>query len=267
VNNFVTGLVRRSAGLVVPASMRAHDPAPGFASLSGNLGEGQVIAPRMTVTDADYRFGVDADQSDLVTHTSSDLTQADEPTGAVEPLVQKPSEPFAARESSPETVLTPWRELVGPVSVPSHAPGIGDSAPRSDDGSRRIVPSITPLAPSVPTREGSRVRLSPPEGAMPRITSATTESSGHEVSERAHPLFLPRHRPDEIVRSVQPVRSVAASDAVGAVNEPRGIQVKIGKVEIRSNQPAPVLRAPRSPRTSGFDDLRLSRAYLDRGTQ
>jgi hypothetical protein len=47
--------------------------------------------------------------------------------------------------------------------------------------------------------------------------------------------------------------------------ESHNIQVKIGRVEIRSIQPQATPRLPAAKKTGGFDDLKLSRTYFDRG--
>jgi hypothetical protein len=56
----------------------------------------------------------------------------------------------------------------------------------------------------------------------------------------------------------------AAPAQKSASPEPPPIHVKIGRVEIKASQPAQNVVAIRAPQNSGFSDLALMRAHLDR---
>src|SRR5262249_21943488 len=107
-----------------------------------------------------------------------------------------------------------------------------------------------------------------PERMTRPITPARVDPSGREGSEPAHALLQPRRGSNATLPSADSARAVAANPDVKTPSESRSIQVKIGRVEIRSSQPAlPVVRTPRTAGTSGFEDLRLARTYLDRGAR
>jgi len=254
----------------VPASIRAQNPAQGLASASALAGDsgGQLIAPVQTITAADYRFGTDADQSDTSTREGSDSPPAPDLTRVADPVAQKPGRPFATQPRSSTTALRPRRELIETlIPSSSHSPGAGDSPSRQNDGTQTLAPPIEQLATHV-TSPGDSGSQPSPEIAMRLLVPARPEPSGRDISEPAHPQLLSRHGSNEVVPSAGPARSVAANEGVRAPNESRSIQVKIGRVEIRSSQPAlAVARTPRPSGTSGFEDLRMARIYLDRSAR
>src|SRR5580765_6858729 len=91
----------------------------------------------------------------------------------------------------------------------------------------------------------------------PAARSETASESQPDRSEPQPEQVEPTPRP-------QPFPPAPREVATKATLESHNIQVRIERVEIRSNQPAPLARPARPSRVSGFDDLRLARNYLDR---
>ena len=194
-----------------------------------------------------------------------------------------------------------FRPAAGPADFPIAVPASSDlglspaaapvtrfEPPHAEPAGRRESPSrVTPLpelriasaGPTPPVQPPlDRNPVRPPIEPTPVVPGAppTAKTSARVIIEpqrRIDPPVPPPARPGESPseRAANPahpstVRTFAASAAPPAtVDSSRNIHVKIGKVEIRSSPPPqkPVKHA--RPRTSGFDDLRLSRSYLGRG--
>jgi hypothetical protein len=108
----------------------------------------------------------------------------------------------------------------------------------------------------IETRQPSIRETAPPPSVRPE---PRMEAMQAPVIERPVP------RPElDIAGRVPPAPVGPKSTERTKAPETRDIQVKIGKVEIRSSQPAPAARPAPPVRASGFDHLRLARTYLDR---
>jgi hypothetical protein len=68
----------------------------------------------------------------------------------------------------------------------------------------------------------------------------------------------------EVARPTHPTAALPQDATREPARETHNIQVKIGKVEIRSTQPALVVQAPRRTSASGFEDLKMARNYFNR---
>jgi hypothetical protein len=138
----------------------------------------------------------------------------------------------------------------------------------ADPPSPRAAGEVAFLQPSLVNSQ-SRNNPAPlksrlPEAAHPPVVRPEPKPRPDPVSSVAkdHPLL----KPESVVMGRVPSTPPAGgSHEPRPAQETRNIQVKIGKVEIRSNQPTPALRKTPPSRTSGFDNLRLTRTYLDRG--
>lgn len=127
--------------------------------------------------------------------------------------------------------------------------------------SRETMSAAPPVAPVVA-----------PKPAMAEAMAATMRrpEPRPDLWAQAIPVPAPeRPRPQlqaaAIARRDPSAPPAASSKEKGGPQESRSIQVKIGKVEIRSTQPAPAAGPAPRTRVSGFDSLRLARTYLDRG--
>ena len=267
MSNFVTGLVRRGAGLPQPVSIR---PALGQAQMPASLpaaGPEQNAAESPAVALSDYGHGLDVGPHDFsaLIRPAAPLP-GPQSAPAPEPGNRWPAKPSATKE---ETLLLQPRSEPPRTTPPAtwQVRGEDRSSPRAADAVRPLPPSSPPTTAAAETgenlerhtprlQEDTRSRIARPEPrTLPGAVSGTTP---------AHPL----PRPESIaIARVQPAPAASASSGRGKTQESRSIQVKIGKVEIRSSQPAPAARPNRPSRTSGFDDLRLARTYLDLGSR
>lgn len=266
MSNFVTGLVRRGAGLPQPVSIR---PALGQAQMPASLppaGPGQIPAHSPAVALSDYGRGLADGPRDFSALTGPAPLPGPQPAPAPEPGNRCPAKPSATTEES----LSLQPRSAPPRTTPPaslHVRGEDRSSADARDAVRPLPPPSPSTTAAAETgeilarhapqfREGTLSPLARPE---PR-----TRPDAVSGSTPAHPL----PRPESIaIARVQPAPAASASSARGKTQDSRSIQVKIGKVEIRSSQPAPATRPNRPSRTSGFDDLRLARTYLDRGSR
>jgi hypothetical protein len=231
VSNFVTDLVRRGAGLPPPFSIRpAACPTEMPASppaSAENLASSQGITPSPAVAPSDRGRRLDISRPDSPVPTKA----APAPVGTSQVQGEHCSSARAANESGP--LPPPSALTMGPAAT-------------SENLERHTPPLEEHNLPLIALPE--------PNPSPDAVLSPTP----------VHPL--PRPEPSAIAR-VQPARAPSASGGREKTQDSRSIQVKIGKVEIRSDQPAAVVRRTRPSRTPGFDDMRLARTYLDRGTR
>jgi hypothetical protein len=260
MSNFVTGLVRRGAGLPQPVSIR---PALGQAQMPASLppaGPGQIPAQSPAVALSDYGRGLDDGPRDFSALTGpAARLPGPEPAPAPEPVNRWAAKPSATpqetfslqpRSEPPRTTPPPTLQVRGEDRSSLRVlppPSLTTTAAETGENLERHTPRL---------QEDTRSPIARPEPrTLPGAVSGTTP---------AHPL----PRPESIaIARVQPAPAASASSGRGKTQDSRSIQVKIGKVEIRSSQPAPATRPNRPSRTSGFDDLRLARTYLDRGSR
>jgi hypothetical protein len=227
MSNFLTSVVRRGAGLPLPVSIR---PATGPQQIAAAI--------PISLPAADF-------ESPRAPIAPAPRTR---PEATCEPL-----ERVVPPSDQPETPPPPARLDVGnsgasgppqPVIVPREVDrsgvGAGTTIDRSSEPGERIAPlvetrpSIVPLA-GPPSRE-----------AGPPVATAVVAP---------HPAVSRGSKPG----TEQPVGRAGPED--------RSIHVKIGRVEIRSTQPAPVTRSQRQNENRGFEDLKFARTYVDRSSR
>jgi len=271
MKSFVTSLVQRGVGLPLPVTIR---PAAGPESISN------VAASIRAIPDPDPT----AQPVDNVQAMAAHPAIPDSAGGSV-PLALSMAE---LRTRGGFSVQTPKRtssEEKDTFSKQQNPPSpalpagilqvrVRDAvrlAPRSDhDGqSYRRLEQMAAVSASPASQGDNTIR----PGASDREPGATrTRQRHHDPDDRHRGVssvsgsvrIVPRK---DSVGSDFPGRRVAASPAMTrstAKPESRNIQVKIGRVEIRSSQPAAPVRAAVKRTTAGFADLSLARAYLDR---
>jgi hypothetical protein len=248
LNNFATGLVRRSAGLPLPAAVR---PAPGTANISP-------------------------------------AAEPSEPPTA-ELMHQEKASPFASSPAEPAVPSTP-----GPTSTPAvfcQTRRIVDDPPANRQEQIPLQPRMDPFPPSIEEegRQPARItqselpspvsaRISPPSPLPEAASAAIAPKAAAEPDARPAPVqppeplttaleLSPKPEPRTAPEAAAPVKTEDAPTSRETSPDVRNIHVKIGKIELRTPQPMSVAPQPRSSRTSGFDDLRLTRIYLDRGAR
>jgi hypothetical protein len=292
MSNFVTGLVRRGAGLpprvsIRPATGPLQMPAsPAAEGLESR--QGITSFPARALSDRD--FGLDVRRPDSAVPAEPARLQIPRPTAAPEPVnprseerslnteetpsLQLRSEPVNRRsgKSSPRTEET---LTLQPRSEPPKKAPVATAQLRSEDRSSARTGDAWRLVPqssaSTATPTATSENLEPHTPALqentPRLIALPEPNPRPDAFSDPTPIHpLPRPTPNAVAR-VQPAPAASATAGKGKTQDSRSIQVKIGRVEIRSNQPAPVVRTTRPSRTSGFDDLRSARTYLDRGTR
>jgi hypothetical protein len=233
VSHFLTGLVRRGAGLPLPVTLR-----PARGSLQ--------IAPSVPTAQPGR-------EGDMQPPSSLPV-----PAGATQDI----------RNIEVRSV-----EPAPPMQLPARIPrDLGD----------RLSPRALGIAP-VPAQSDSspgpeRRKVSPQRGAadfssqheppmshfQPRPRTPMTDVAEVREGGRKHPVqaVAPVTQPGPHRDPVASTSTISRGDA-----QERNIHVKIGRVEIRSNQPVPTVRQARRNGTRGFDDFKLSRNYFDRSAR
>lgn len=257
MSSFVTGLVRRAAGLPQPVSIRPAAIPAQMPALPSLAQEAPGVHQEVTVTSAagagEHR-GTDIGRTVFSPHAEPAVLPHPQPAAAPEPVIRRPEQPTAQRENT-----TQW---LRPRSEPAPTPVAASQGQREDRSSSRAA---------------DEVRVVPPPAfatVMPAAALGYQDGPASPLLGDTSLKIASGPRPDTVSAPAQPLprAEFIAASAPASSNrerppESRSIQVKIGKVEIRSNQPAPVVQPNRPLRTSGFDDLRLARTYLDRSTR
>jgi hypothetical protein len=251
LNNFVTGLVRRSAGLPLPSAVRPALRVADIPAAPGPFESPAVEAAINPTIDRDVPsiFPEPAPARASVASSPSPITSENQrvpqerPMGTEESLPPRPrAEPL--RQSTPGE---------GPAGAPSRPPE------QSQLVTRQITQQPRWQEPAAKVRTAIEPRVSPAPVSKP--ASPQFPEPAKELTPGSADLSP---KPEPPGGAAESSAAVSASSGGGSAPEARNINVRIGKVEIRSNQPANVIQAPRPARNSGFDDLRLARTYLDR---
>jgi hypothetical protein len=255
VSTFVTGVVRRGAGLPAPvAVLPTASPGPmANSSATEDLGRtviensGGVLEPRFVLSPAPV-------------HSADHATRSLQPPSTMAPIprLSEVRTEEVSKERRPERASTPPAAHVvrGRPVCPTWI---------------RETPADVRLQPD---------SLAPPDTAKPIATQTKSqdirEVTSPSIRQSANSAHLGPPKPPQI----EPTRQLqfdtkrptpaAPEFTLGDSREPatretHNIQVKIGKVEIRSTQPPPVVQAPRRNTASGFEDLKMARNYFSRG--
>ena len=234
MSNFVMNLVRRGAGMPAPVAIRpgvAPELIPPAASTPLAVADREPEGRSLSIAIA--REPMTPKELRPTETAASHLPPA--PTPSPSPLEPRPREPDAipakAAATPAEYHATGTKADTAKVSVsprPGELPVVPEVTDVPDKGESGGMPEVRPKGDHVPL-----VRPVP-QGALP-------------------PAVIPQVPP-----------ASAPSSSAGRTTGGRNIHVKIGKVEIRSSQPAPAMRPAPAKNASGFGDLRLTRAYLDR---
>jgi hypothetical protein len=280
MSNFVNGLVRRGAGLPLPMMVRpslsprnvpvALEPHPASLdpSSAGSPGEStQPPAVGPLIVDSASPSAVRAQTF---------------------PQIPTP-EPFVRSRLPGRSPLETKEALEIPDEAPAAAPPITQQITVLDENRPALHPSPNHQSPKCLDKTATAPKpvaitaLLPPasqghDATKPghaRDSDAVMRSehgrrSSGDPRRQATPAVgptrvPPRQEAASLAVSVRQARAVAPKKEAGARSEPRNIQVKIGRVEIRTSQPAPPVRATGKKATGGFADLKLARAHLDRG--
>ncbi len=270
MSNFVAGLVRRGAGLPQPVAIR---PTAGPQNVPHPFGD----------TKATDEGKSDALPGESQRITTSELVTSQFSTRsapAVQPVVDaRPREPLSGskvedKSEMRETASISWTR---PVAIPQltvpRALGSEEVRlmPRANDGDAKPGLAQAAIASTtLPNLHGGGIAKSsravqesgPPQHTiLPRPESQTVRAN---AAANSIPVRLePQREPAAVVRS-QHTASTPPTEKQETTSERRSIQVKIGRVEIRSSQPPTVVKASGPRSSGGFDDLKLARAYLDR---
>jgi hypothetical protein len=260
MSNFLAGVVRRGAGLPSPVTIR---PAAGPEQLpvaSFQTAQGPDEAP-VAIDPPHARESVDmpAPRTLYAEPPSPAPPPIARPGARVEPIaIRAPVTPEAS-PARPENRIEPAAPMPRPAMAGTTTETIRarESVPVNVQQPRSAAERVASLQQTIhapaetqrsPEKAGATaiLRLGPPAPAMP-VQPQT-------AAQRIEPAA-----------SVQPPTKTFAPAAMRTAAEPRNIQVKIGKVEIRSAQPVTAAPPPRTPAKGGFDDFALARNYLDRG--
>lgn len=242
MSDFIANLARRGAGL--PAEVAPQPPAlPDFSTGLGEApqaGEEPAVAPLAPVAQPSVPQAM--------------------PPAALEPAA------VTGVASVPEVqrVEAPQAPPAAPLALPAAA--VAATPPRTPAAPAAVLPILEPAwnAPEPPSEpvlrpEAPAQAVFPPrseEPAPPPVAVLPAEV----VSREQTVVVVPR--PQE-ASSPDALSAIPALAAPGPPPDPPKIQVRIGKVEVRLNQPlAPVASSPQPRR--GFDEYALSRRYLDR---
>jgi hypothetical protein len=240
MSTFLDGVVQRGAGIPSPVTIR-----PSTTSRDLPLAISSPAAPEA--------------REELPGASSAGHESIREPS---------PSMPYPSRlhRAEPAAALPQRVSLTNglePMPGSHHASRVaarGDTAPDRVGESRSRPPRIDPID-AVPPANPRRDEPAEPAAAAPAAivpaprTSAMPEPpvSSKNLEQRLEPS-VPGRPP---IGMSSPTRAQAAAES-------RNIQVKIGKVEIRSTPPALPRPSTRPAPRGGFADFSMVRAYLDR---
>jgi hypothetical protein len=261
VSDFVNGLVRRGAGLPSPVAVL---PASG-TRLTGNA-----LPP--------VEAGLPGGEEQIAQIVEQNATALGEPASTAR------TPPSAARQPAgptpaPHAEAVQWQTI--PTRIESHVSlsSVGQHA--DAPATREVAPAID--SPGVAASEpGKRLALSPciPADQIERKAnssaafSQTIPQPGKQSSQppEIHPgvaefrAAMPvREQKPEAMAPRPTASSLPSVASHETARESRTIQVRIGKVEIRSSQPPTVVQAIRRAPTTAFDDLKMVRNYFSRG--
>jgi hypothetical protein len=257
MSNFLTGLVRRGAGLPLPASIR---PAAGPQQIAASV----PVSPQVLEPTAKENPAESLVSSGSAMNT--EIRKAD--FAGPSPAIQWPERTL----SHAVAVASPQPAAPSPAPSPkfgidetrlvSHRTGMDEKPSSAGPITARILPTHEVQETGSPlraVREGSSPQQTPRRGPEPQA-AVPQDAAVNAVPVRP----VPKQERLPVVRLSQPAAASSAISSRRATEEKRSIQVKIGKVEIRSSQPAPTVRTTRPASTGGFADFNLARNYLDR---
>lgn len=266
MSNFLTGLVRRGAGLPLPVTIRpASGPQPMPASVT--------VSPHVREPTPKENQAESPVSSESAMNTEIKNLNCAGPAPAIPWPESTPSDAVEVASLQPRMERAMAPQPVAPSRAVSSTFGVSESRPVSrhtgmDEKPSPVEPSSTHVRPVPEVPETAVPVRSVREGSPPRQTPRDAPAPQAAVRQDAARSVVPHPAPKPerlaVGQSPLPAASAPAIASRGTTPEKRTIQVKIGKVEIRSSQPAPVVRTTRPPSTGGFDDFKLARNYLDR---
>jgi hypothetical protein len=260
MNRFLAGLVQRGAGLPAPVTLR---PVPGFLHAPGPV-EPTEGSQNL---DANYEGGLRVEQAFPETESTRmpDFSRGIAPTLAdsrseisstgVLPSIKTAAE--AGRPGRPEPISAQPLPVVA-----IHESREGDSRTESGMQLTATTPHVIPL-PTISTISNVSHVLSEP----PRPSQKAEKGGGSVAPETAPPAVranvVPRPESVPVLAPSHP-EPARVPRHENKTSVPRTIQVKIGRVEIRSTQAPRVVRAAPKTISGGFAEFKLARTYLER---
>jgi hypothetical protein len=260
MSNFLANLARRGAGLAPQIAPRVAS-IPAWSRTAPSL---YAAAPDRRREESAFEPGLDdgtahlneaGSKTDFVPRVraptatrSTSLSDPQRDDGAKIPDVVRPVDPASNSGERSGPLRHP-----DPIITERTTAHVAAPAARADGTSAKAEHA----APG-PTPRGH----ADPQALRPRANAVAVEPhAGRDAAAlwRQPAMALPQAKPDN--RSPAPLEA----RPTGSAREPPRIQVRIGKVEIRASPPvAPPTRAARPKGSSGFSELRLARAHLDR---
>jgi hypothetical protein len=260
--SFVTGLVRKGAGLPSPVAVR---PSFGPQNLPGPI----ATTPSTNSLPANAPEALPASDNPRLAARS---TKIEQPAAVFRPRgvfsgtnrVEESSTENETPASIPQVrqSVTPQ-----PHAAPSATSDVPHRKPRSIESDIKPSPILSPEAPSTNSkatpRQASRSATTSIEALEAKLRGQRSRAGEDDSkSARLPAKVVPRLESGIAVPTAKPSASVPQQ--AKEAGETRSIQVKIGRVEIRSTQPSAPVRTARKPATAGFADLTIARSYLDR---
>jgi hypothetical protein len=262
MSRFLADIARRGAGLM--PVMAPRTPSTFESRRHGAAEAGDTPQAGDTASDA---VAVEHSTQDAMIPATRDSPSNERTSGSSGPLAQVP-----VRSSNADAAELPN----GPIEasrVVEYGPPASAANARPSAGVSLSAPSVPPAeeVPAERTNEadGRRVKT---EGASaveasPRTTRFSVDHlpkpDRQPAARSLEPSITPLPQPVP-PKPAAPSTQGAQSGAADRSPETQPIRVTIGRVDIRASAPPPSPAPPRRKSGSGFADLRLSRAYLDR---
>ena len=273
MSNFLGNLARRAAGLpaqivprltpaaqpaVLSAPAPAHDiaavPGPAQDDLAGEAGHGETTSRRIAPATQPDLTASQRSGPALLGAISHPARRAREHPD-IENFVRAAD---AQHHSAPRSKSA--LASIAPRAQPKPLPALGSAEAPPRTATARDAPSpYPPLATARTAPASTRSDTEPKRSSRLQKAAVTVEPGTAQVAPA-------RTQTQATALTAMPqARRERTSPAAQAAAKPPSIHVRIGKVEVRASaQAAPHARVSRAKAASGFAELALARAHLNR---
>jgi hypothetical protein len=260
MSRFLANIARRGAGLM--PVMAPRTPSMFESRRHETMEAGDTPPAGDAASDA---VAAEHSTQDAMTPAPRDSPSNERTSGLSGPLAQVPvrsSNADAAELRKGPIEASRAVEYGPPASAANARPSAGTSL-----SARSVPPAEKVPAENTNEADGRLAKTESVVEASPRTTWFSVDHlpkpDRQPAARSLEPSITPLPQPVPPKPAAPPTQG-ALSGAADRSPEMQPIRVTIGRVDIRASAPPPSPAPPRRKSGSGFADLRLSRAYLDR---